>query len=247
MWENAADGVINMTIIICDDMPGAAKDLDSLLRDSGFNVNTVIFHNGYGVLDYFNSGKAADVCFLDIIMPVMNGVTLAQQLRKDGYSGKIVYLSNSNEYAHESYGVDAFDYLIKPPTRESVKNVLEKLERSRKNADTKDIVVKVSGIVKSVLLRDISHLEVINHKVYIRLKDSSEIEVYSTFSGISADILSDPRFIQCHRSYIINMEDIAEVAENHFVLRSGKKIPITRSYPDTKNNFYKWKFGREKI
>lgn len=136
--------------------------------------------------------------------------------------------------------------MIKPPTPYNVKNVLEKLDRARKKNDSKDILIKTPGITKSVLLREISHVEVINHKIYFRLTDGKEIEAYATFGEIAPELLGDPRFVQCHRSYLVNMDDIAEIVENDIIMRNGAKIPITRNYNAAKSVFYKRKFGGDR-
>lgn len=235
-----------MNILICDDMRNEAEELSALLEDSDFNVTTTVFCSGRDALNYLHTGAVIDVCFLDILMPEMSGVDLAQKLRHDGFAGSIIFLSNSNEYAQESYMVDAFSYLVKPPTPKSVRDVLNKLERVRNNTDTNSILLKISGIAKSVLFRDISHVEVIQHKVYFRLADGDEIEVTTTLAEVMPKLLSDARFVRCHRSYIVNMDNIAEITENEIVVRNGAKIPMSKNYREARNKFFKWMFGGDR-
>lgn len=231
-----------MNVLICDDRQEDAERLNGLLRDSGFQVESKVFNNGCDTLDFIHTGVVVDVCFLDIVMPEMSGVALAGQLREDGFTGNIVFLSTSNEYGSEAFSLEAFDYLLKPPTPESVKAIMTKLERARNRTDMAGILVKAAGVVKNILYRDISHAEVINHKVYFRLTDGSEVPVYATFAEIAQELLADPRFIQCHRSFIVNMQDVAEVSENEVIMRGGKRIPIPRAYRETRGAFFKWKF-----
>lgn len=231
-----------MNILICDDIPEDAKLLDGLLRGSGFKADTVVFHNAYDALEFIHTGAVTDVSFIDIVMPQITGITLAQKLRESGYTGEIIFLSASNEYGSDAFSVRAFDYLLKPPTPETVNAVLSKLERYQNRADMGSILVKAGSVVRSILYRDISHVEVIQHKVYFRLTDGGEVGVKATFAEISAELLKDPRFIRCHRSYIVNMRDIAEVSETEVVTHGGAHIPVPRNYRETKNIFFKWKF-----
>ena len=129
-----------------------------------------------------------------------------------------------------SYRVKAFDYLLKPPTPESVKDILTRLDSSRKNADQDGITVKTQGMARRIHLRDISHIEVIGHTVYIRLTGGPVVEVYATLGEIASQLLPDHRFVQCHRFYIINMSDIGTVTENEAVMRGGARIPISRGF-----------------
>lgn len=232
-----------MNVLICDDRQEDAKQLDALLRDSGFSVETQVFGNGHDALDFVHTGAAVDVCILDIVMPEMSGVVLADRLREDGFTGEIVFLSTSNEYASEAFNVEAFGYLIKPPTPESVSKILSKLLHHHNRTDMASVHVKVAGIMKKILHRDISHVEVIKHKVFFRLTDGSEVETYATFTELAPKLLSDARFIRCHRSYIVNMDDVAAMSERETVLRGGRKIPITRTYREIADEYYKWEFG----
>lgn len=232
-----------MNILICDDMKSEIAKLERLLGDSGLEIKTVAFNSGYDALDYVHSGAVVDVCFLDIVMPDMSGMKLAEQLRSDGFKGEIVFLTTSNGYAEESYGVHAFSYLLKPPRPEAVRNVLRKLDDARKKDDTGGIFIKVSKVARHILFRDISYIEVIRHYVYFRLTDGEDIEIYATLGEIAEQLLSDRRFAQSHRSYIVNMSDVAAVDERQITMRSGKKIPYSKSYSDIKKKFAKWIVG----
>lgn len=238
--------VLIMNVLICDDMKSETEKLVNLLNDSGININATIFHNGYDALDYVHSNAAVDVCFLDIVMPDMSGVVLAEKLRVDGFTGEIVFLTNSNEYAVESYAVDAFSYLLKPPTVGSVQSVFNKLENARKSSDTGGILVKMTGISKFILFCDLSHVEVIKHKVYFRLTNQDEAETYATFGEIVPGLLSDKRFIQCHRSFVVNMSYIVAINGREITMRNGARIPISRSYPDVKKKYLQWMFGGDR-
>lgn len=232
-----------MNILICDDIKSETAKLERLLADSGLDVKLTAFHSGYDALDFVHSGAVVDVCFLDIVMPDLSGVDLANRLRSDGFKGQIVFLTTSNDYAAESYAVEAFCYLLKPPMPEDVRGVLRRLDDARKRDDADGIFVKVSKVARHILFRDISHVEVIKHCVYFRLTDGEEIELYATFAEIAEQLLSDRRFAQCHRSYIVNMSDIASIGDREITMRGGKRVLYSKSYSDIKKRFAKWIVG----
>ncbi len=232
-----------MNILICDDSEPEITQLDKLLQTSGFPIHTHSFYCAIDALNFVRTGAVVDCCFLDILMPEMDGIALAAALRQDGYAGKIVFLSSSKNYGPESYTVDAFSYLLKPPTAQSVKIIMEKLEQARTKDDRAEIAVRTAGLTKILLLRNISYAEVILHKIYFHMTDGREVCINATFSEIAEQLLCDPRFIRCHRSYVVNMQDIAEVSEREIITHRGKRIPITRNYRDTRARFYQWKFG----
>lgn len=239
------DMAIIMNILICDDMHSETQKISRLMKDSGFDVTITILHNGEDVLRHIHSGAVVDACFLDIVMPKMSGVTLAEKLRAEGFVGEIVFLTRTNEYAAESYAVEAFSYLIKPPTPESIRNILRKLENARTNNDTGGILVRGVGLVRYLLFRDISHIEVIQHKVYFRLIDGDVVEANATFSEIAPQLLQDRRFIQCYRSFVINMNAVSAIEGRDIIMQCGARIPISKSYPDVKKQYLQWLFGGE--
>jgi DNA-binding LytR/AlgR family response regulator len=230
-----------MQILICDDMRQETDKLANILN--GMGINPAVFNSGADALAFIRSGGAVDLCILDIVMPGMNGIQLAEELRSHGWAGDIVFLSASNDFAHQSYNVNAFHYLLKPPSRESVETLLDKLVNARKNAVSGSILLKTAGVAKNVPLRDISYIEVIRNKVCFRLTDGGEIEVYMTFKDAARELLSDNRFIQCHRSYVVNMDDIAEVCEWELFTRGKARIPVSRSFRGVREAYFTRKFG----
>lgn len=236
-----------MNVLICDDQQSEANRLSTLLMaeqcaENGFDIKTVQFTAGQALLDHIRCGAHADVCFLDIFMPEMNGIQLAECLRSQGFRGEIVFLTTSNDFAHQSYQVNAFDYLLKPPTPQSIRRIVQALEEKFKTADKKGLHITTQGAVNFILYRNISHIEVLDHIVYIRLINNDEIKVYTTFSEIARQLLSDSRFIQCHRSYIVNMSDIEVVTEGQVIMQNGAKIPISRGFSPVKKEMIKWMF-----
>jgi DNA-binding LytR/AlgR family response regulator len=219
-----------------------ADRLVALIAQSGFDGQTKAFTCPSQALDYFRSGVNIDACFLDIIMPKMNGIKLAEKLRENNFANDIVFLTTSNDFASQSYQVQAFDYLLKPLTGEKVSNVMSKLKKSKEKADKAGLSIATQEFARFVLFRDISHVEVINHTVYIKLLDKSIIKMYTVFGDVEEQLLVDSRFAKCHRSYIVNLNEIMTMKRNELTMKNGSKIPISRSYWQVKDKITKWMF-----
>lgn len=233
-----------MKVLICDDKEEDANALAALL--SSLHIENIAFTNSSHAFDYMCSGAKIDVCFLDIVMPEMDGIELAEKLRQNNFAGKIVFLTESNDFAHESYKVKAFDYMIKPPTLENITGVLKSLEELSKDNDTEGLVVKTQGSSRVIPFRDISHIEVIDHAVFIKLSDRSLIKELTTFSEMAERLLQDPRFVRCHRSYIVNVNEVALASKKEVIMKNGAKIPISRGYSQVKDEMLKWLFRKDK-
>lgn len=235
--------VIFINILICDDRESESEKLAQMTIGSGIEVNIKTFNDSSEAFRFISEGAAVDVCFLDIIMPETNGIALAEKLRAAGYTGEIVFITGSNDFACESYRVNAFSYLLKPLSSDNVRGILEKLDYVLKNKDKEGLLIKTSGAARFIMFRDISYVEVIQHKVYFRLKNGEETETTATFSELSRSFLTNNRFIRCHRSFIVNMDNVSSVTGREIIMRGGARIPISKSFPDVKKKYLQWVFG----
>jgi DNA-binding LytR/AlgR family response regulator len=178
-------------------------------------------------------------------MPEIDGISLAARMREEGYGGPIVFLTASNDYAAQSYQVEAFSYLLKPPKEKEVTAILYKLKNMIEAADTEGIPVKTKQISKHILFKDISHIEVIRHTVYFRLIDGNEFQIVGVFSEIIPKLLADKRFAQCHRSFVVNMDAISGIRGNVAIMKCGKNVPISRNYSEFKKQYHDRLFGSQ--
>ena len=233
-----------MNILICDDVNYDALRLKDILYELLPNACIKVFNSGSDALVYIDAAApSVELCFLDIMMPEMDGVSLAQKMRKKGFGGQIVFLTNSNDFAAQSYGVKAFSYLLKPPDKTQVAKVLSELETALKTADTAGLPVKTKTISMFILFRNISHIEIVNRTVHFRLINGEEIAVNIRFLDIAPVLLADRRFGQCHRSFLVNMHDIYKVQGNTVIMNNGKQIQISRNYANFKSQYIDYMLG----
>ena len=234
-----------MNIVICDDIPSEAAKLSAVLK--GLGHSPAAFTSSADALGHIRSGAAADVCVLDIIMPGMNGIELAARLRKDGFTGEIIFLSNSDQYGPQTYGVKAFNYLLKPVSPASFKRVLNEIKAAREKTDNGGITLKISGTARFVLFRNILFAEVVRNNVTFRFAGGGSMEIRSPLSEIAPRLLCDDRFIRCHRSYIVNMDAISSIVGREITMCCGTKIPVSKTYADVKRKYIYRGLGAERI
>ena len=232
-----------MNIMICDDIEEEAEKLKNAIFASGkpgFEGNLIYFNKGADALACILSDAKIDVSFLDVLMPQMDGITLAQKMRKAHYTGEIVFLTTTKDYAVESYDVKAYSYLLKPPNAVKVAQVLCEIADAKKNADTAGIPITTRTMKKFLLFREISFVEVIRKKVYFRLLDGSDIEITAVLSEILPKFLEDSRFVQCHRSFIVNMDAVLQIQGKEVFFRCGRKAPVAQKNTNFFEKYTKW-------
>ena len=115
-------------VAVCDDSPEflqrAVNMVERWSEQSGTPAEIYRFDNGDALLAK-NAVTHMDIIFLDIIMPLQNGIDTAKELRQSDNAVKIIFLTSSPEFALDSYEVKAQGYLLKPVTYEKVKETLD--------------------------------------------------------------------------------------------------------------------------
>jgi len=238
-----------MNILICDDVREEAQKLETAVKEApqaaDFAVNVVCFIKAQDALNHIKSGALIDVCFLDIIMPDMNGIELAANMRAAGFNGKIVFLTTSKDYGVESYQVKAYFYLLKPVCANDVAKLLNEIKTSESGKDTAGIKIETRNVTKFVYFYEISYVEVINKNVYFRLLDGDDIVVFASLGEVLPQLSEDERFAQCHRSYVVNIDAVTQIKGKEIILRCGRKVPISRSYKGFSGLYFKRGMGSD--
>ena len=201
------------------------------------------------VLDIANTGKKAlqliasekpNVVFLDIELPDMTGFELLQQLGDINF--KTIFTTSHSHYAIRAFRFNALDYLIKPINETEldeaikrllksagnyieVKHALTNLE-SQKVEDQKLLLSTQNGMLR-LPLKQITHIEGERNYSLIHLSKGSR-ELSSKNLAYFEDILTDKNFFRSHRSYLVNRYHIDALKNDHFVLKNGAEIPISR-------------------
>ena len=116
-----------MRVILVDDESMLLKDL---ARKLGENAGVEIVKQFTRPLDaykWFESGNVVDTAFLDISMPEMNGLALAENILNLAPATQIVFVTAYNEYAIKAFELNAVDYLLKPVNRERLAKTVIRL------------------------------------------------------------------------------------------------------------------------
>ena len=242
--------MMDMNILICDDIQKDAIKLENAINEAGFDVNFVYFKKGADVLEYIKNNTKIDVCFLDIIMPEMNGIEIAANMRAVGFNGKIVFLTTSKDYGVESYQVKAYHYLLKPVNSSDIVKLLNEIKNSEFNQAARFkqracIKIETRNVTRLVYYNEISFVEVINKNVFFRLSDGSDIVIFASLSEILPQLIADGRFAQCHRSFMVNMDAITQIRGKEIFLRCGRMAVISRNYKEFSNQYLKHIFEGE--
>ena len=151
-----------MKVLIVDDEKLALSRLKRILNEEGIS-NITACNNPIDAIKESTKAKF-DVAFLDISMPTMSGLELANTILEMNPNIFIVFQTAFDEYALEAYQAGGLDYLLKPISNESIRKSLEKIEKFMNNSlspkieTVKKIVAKRGSKIYMIDLDDIYYI-----------------------------------------------------------------------------------------
>lgn len=235
-----------LRIAICDDMAeflASASDLVSAWKKNREDVIVELFSDGDSLIDA-HIKNPFDIILLDIVMPLMNGIDTAAQIRKSDKSAKLVFLTSSAEYAIESYSVHANGYLLKPIDKDKFFACLDELYADI-SEHTKYLLIKDVTSVQHIELRNIEYIEAQGKHVFFMLSDGEQIKSSEPFYAYTDKLAPQDGFLKCHRSYIVNIFHISKYTPKEITMRSGCRIPISRTaHKDFEAAYFELIFGK---
>jgi Response regulator of the LytR/AlgR family len=234
-----------LRIAICDDEALELSHVCTLIKEyqehSGCALRFDMFTSATELLETMKIG-AYDLLLLDILMPGVNGMQTAREIRGYDQDIKIVFLTSSPEFAVDSYAVNAYYYLLKPVSQIKLFPILDKIFLDFTRAREALSVKHSSGIMR-IFFDRLEFLEVMNKKLYFHQTDGCTKEIYGTLSEYETALLDREEFIKIHRSYIINMGWIKDLKPGMLTTNSGHKLPISRLlYPQVRDGYMNYLF-----
>lgn len=205
------------------------------------------FMSSEDFLSVHNPNKSFDLIFLDIeIQDEINGIELAKQIRKADEYVQIVFISNYIKYAQAGYGLNALRYLHKPVLSEQIIECLNiAFSQWKLRTGTKLIITSKSSTIV-IPHHSILYIESQGHELLIHKTDHTKLKTVRCDLKQITLMLSSEMFVQCHRSYIVNLEYVRMFTSSEIFLANGCTIPIGKKYKalfsSSFNHFYQGGF-----
>lgn len=217
-------------VAICDDFPETVTQVNEYLveyqqlRDVKLDIKS--FYNAEELWEYLRRNPC-DLIILDIELVEMNGVELGHLIRtelKDNII-KIVYISAKNCYDRQLFDVQPLNFLQKPIDKEKLFKMVDLTAELLSSRDRVFVFESKQGTFR-MKFNDILYFESFDHYFKIETK-SGDYEFKPTLAEIMEQI-SDSRFIQVHRSYIINYDNTSHIKYEEITMLNGDVISISR-------------------
>lgn len=219
---------------LCDDnnlyIDQLYKILKNISHSNNINVEITSFTSGEDLVAFCSCHpNYFDILFLDILMGEMNGINTAQAIRKIYSDIYIVFVTNSKEYALDSYSVNAYNYILKPFSNESISEIFldlyEKVNLNRKNI----VYVKSNQDIYTLHLNKVVYFESNLRKITAHMNNGEKITFYNKMSNLENEI-KNSEFIRCHRSFLVNLIYIKNIVELDVITTDNNYISISKKY-----------------
>ena len=208
---------MKLKCIIVDDEPIARKIIKEFIDEIDFLEFSGQAENPLKALTLLNENRI-DIIFLDINMPKINGIDF---LKTSKTKAIIIMTTAYPEYAVEAYGLDVFDYLVKPIAFERFLKACNKAKEMKELKTTSIIqanktndyfFIKFDSQIDKIFYDDLIYAEAMLNYVMLYTHSKKRM-VYVTIKGLEEQLPSDI-FIKVHKSFIVNMNKIKSIEGN---------------------------------
>lgn len=225
-------------LLLVDDESLARERLKRMLQNSAFKV-VAEAENGMAALAWLANNNA-DVVLLDIQMPGLTGLEVAEKLQQFSHPPRVIFCTAYDEHALAAFKVQALDYLLKPVRQEDLNQALSRAEEWLQNSTSKDSDESAAYIVASghrgverIALEQV--LACVAEQKYVQvfhqqgtaLIDDSLRQLEDNFPNY---------FIRCHRSALVAKDKMLRLqalpAGGHQLWLEGltQPMPVSRRH-----------------
>ena len=218
-----------LRIAICDDTSLYAGELAAQLYEIAEEMClsvTVDTYRSYGALGEAHESRPFDVIFLEIALSDGDGVEFAGMLRAQDIHTDLVFYSSTAVRAHEAYSVFPTGYLLKPPQKRKVRQVLEFIA-ARRGQEKVLLLRTPQGGRAAIPLSRVLYVEVMGNELRVRTEKETVI-CLGALTDAFADV-SQKQFYRCHRSYIVNMRCVRSLHRYYFLMNNGEEVAVAKN------------------
>ena len=202
-------------IKILEDDPADRDTLIECLRkyerEQGQSFSITAYDNPSDFMDNYHMD--ADLIFMDIELPGINGIETSHQLRAADPVVALVFITNMEQYA------------IKPINYYRFSSMMLRALRNLPVRDEKEVILQAAGTIRRMRISQIYYVEIQDHLLLYHT-DMGRIEAWGKLSDVEAE-LDTYNFARCSSSHLVNMQHITSVSKTEVIVGSTK-LPISQ-------------------
>lgn len=219
-----------LRIAICEDEPIELKQIHKkileVFQQKEMQVEIAQYTNGALLLEDKNLSQY-DAMFLDVDMPEMNGIELAEELREISSNIVIIFVTNRDDMVFTSIKFAPFRFVRKSNLDEELTEAVRALQH-KVASDKIKLELPNSKANLTINIEEIVCFTSVKHDVYAVVdKKENKYLMQSTMKALEAAYAS-LGFIRIHASYIVNYRHVFSINRDGVRLENGDILPISR-------------------
>lgn len=183
------------------------EQLERYRKERQIELNVEAFSDGADLAEEYCPGR--DAILLDIEMPHMDGISAAQQIRRQDQDVIIIFITNLAKYAIRGYEVNALDFVLKPVSYYALSMRLDRIVSSLAQRNRQYLLINIEDGVIRLSTDDITYIEVLRHRLYIHTKE----ECYTSAGTLTEmeERLRSAGFARCNKGYLVNLRHVSRI------------------------------------
>lgn len=180
-------------------------------------------------VEFVEGSETADLIFMDIDLPGINGMEAATLLRSFDNHTPLIFVTNLSQYAVRGYEVDALDFIVKPVTYYNFSMRMDKAMRIMRRTTGRNVVIQTKAGMRVIPLSELISVEVLNHNLAYRAVGYDDpIEVRGSLAAVERE-LADAPFVRISNSCLANMGHVRDIKGNELRMSDGSVLYFSRA------------------
>lgn len=222
--------MLNIRIAVVENELNVAQNdivlLERYAKENSLSLETSIFQNGYEFLD---TEEEFDAVLMDIDMPGLNGMEVAEKLREKNKAIDIIFTTNLPQFAVDGYKVQALDFVIKPVTFPNLSFAMEKVVEKKRNFLNGSFFLRIGGFAKRIHNEEVLYIEMVNHYIVLHEIDMEPVRIRGSLKMIE-DLLNPEIFVKINSGIVINISKVSSFENGLVLMEDGSNLPLSRSH-----------------
>lgn len=220
-------------IALCDDdktfLEQLSANIKQFCQEHDKVVETTLFTQGEVLLNRISLGNDFDLLFLDVGMPKINGLEVAQEVRKCNRQILIIFLTSFIGFAPEAFEVEAFRYITKFRVKEKLASALQDAIQRLEASHRKSLTISCYNDIQRIPYEEILYVQRVDRLLEIVTVQHRSMNCRKGIKQLIEE-LQDDRFVLVDRGCFVNIEHVQEIVRNRLHLTDGTYLSVSRTH-----------------
>lgn len=217
------------------------KVIENTCRDKHINVEVAIYGSSQYFLFDLQENVYFDIYILDIEMPFINGLKIAELIREKYQNNYIVFVTSHLKYSINAFEYNAFRYVKKEDIKKKIPEIIQIINHNVENEECNSYIVATNNRYEKIFIKDIIYIYREGNNAIICTRNGYKTKIRKGLKTLLTEINSDDLFF-IDRGIIVNIRYIIKLNNNILTLNNGENLIVSRPHlSDVKKKiFHNW-------